>query len=99
RCSARRDRGRKPNSLCEPPTTIFRPPSRLCASTGCRCASRPERSSRADVEAHAAYVQAQEISNGLEALSELLEEPIAREALDLGKNAETAASYDILRRL
>jgi hypothetical protein len=44
-------------------------------------------------------VQAQAISDGLKALSDLLEEPIAREALDLGKNAETAARYETLRRL
>lgn len=39
----------------EQPTSIFRPSSKTCVSTGCRHASRPDRSYRADVEAHTAY--------------------------------------------
>jgi uncharacterized protein UPF0149 len=47
--SARPGRGRKPNSSAEQPT--FRPSSKKCVSIGCRHASRPDRSQRADVEA------------------------------------------------
>src|SRR5260370_541143 len=58
RCSARRDRGRTRTSSGEQPTRIFRPSSKRCVSTGCRHASRPDRSRRADVEAHTAYGRA-----------------------------------------
>src|SRR5689334_23012175 len=44
-------------------------------------------------------VQAQEIRKGLNDLETLLNEPVAREALDLGKNARTAEQHDILQRL
>jgi len=44
-------------------------------------------------------VQAQEILKGLKTLGELLEKPVARDALDLNKNATTSSRYEILRRL
>jgi predicted GTPase len=44
-------------------------------------------------------VQAQSILNGLNTLNELLDMPVAREALDLAQNATTAKRYEILRRL
>ena len=44
-------------------------------------------------------VQAQYISEGLKKLSALLAQPIAREALDLSRNATTSSRYDIFRRL
>jgi predicted GTPase len=44
-------------------------------------------------------LQAQVVSNGLTRLHDLLDKPVAREALDLTKNATTANQYDILRRL
>jgi predicted GTPase len=44
-------------------------------------------------------VQAQEILNGLKTLGELLEKPVARDALDLNKNATTSGRYEILGRL
>src|ERR1700676_5601192 len=47
--------GRTRTSSGEQPTRIFRPSSKRCVSTGCRHASRPDRSRRADVEAHTAY--------------------------------------------
>ena len=50
-------------------------------------------------EAREMDVQAQEISEGLRNLIELLDKPLARNALDLAKNAITAARYDVLRRL
>ena len=56
RCSDRPGMDRKPNSSGERPTRIFRPSSKRCVSTGCRHASRPVRSRRADVEARTAYV-------------------------------------------
>ena len=58
RCSARRNRGQTLTSSGERPTSIFRSPSKRCVSTGCRHASRPDRSHRADVQAHTAYVPA-----------------------------------------
>jgi ribosome biogenesis GTPase A len=50
-------------------------------------------------EAHIVDVQAQHISEGLKKLSELLNQPIAREALDLSRNATTASRHDIFKRL
>jgi len=44
-------------------------------------------------------VQAQAILKGLKELEGLLSEPVAREALDLGRNAQTAEKHDILQRL
>jgi predicted GTPase len=44
-------------------------------------------------------IQAQSIGEGLTKLHELLEKPIAREALDLAKNAETAGHHEVLRRV
>lgn len=44
-------------------------------------------------------VQAQEILKGLKTLGELLEQPVAREALDLNENVATSSRYEILRRL
>jgi predicted GTPase len=44
-------------------------------------------------------VQAQSIGDGLKRLHDLLETPIARDTLDLAKNADTAAHHDVLRRL
>ena len=43
--------------------------------------------------------QAIEINKGLTKLFELLEKPVARNALDLAKNAESSSKYDVLRRL
>ena len=57
RCSAQRNRGQTLTRSGEQPTSIFRPSSKTCVSTGCRHASRPDRSYRADVEAHTAYYQ------------------------------------------
>ena len=44
-------------------------------------------------------VQAQEILEGLKTLGELLEKPVASDALDLNKNAVTSGRYEILGRL
>lgn len=44
-------------------------------------------------------IQAQHISEGLRTLHDLLEKPVAREALDLTKNSVTSSRHDILRRL
>ena len=44
-------------------------------------------------------VQAQEILTGLKTLGELLDQPVARDALDLNKNATTSDRYEVLRRL
>ena len=44
-------------------------------------------------------LQAQSISLGLTRLQELLENPVATGALELGKNAAAAKEYDVLRRL
>ncbi len=43
--------------------------------------------------------QAQQILVGIKTLGELLEKPVAREALDLNKNATTSDRYEILGRL
>jgi predicted GTPase len=50
-------------------------------------------------EARGVDVQAQRISEGLKKLSELLDQPIAREALDLSRDAESSSRYDIFKRL
>ena len=47
RCSTLPRRARKPNCSDQQPTRTFRPPLKLCANTGCRCALRPDRSRRA----------------------------------------------------
>jgi predicted GTPase len=44
-------------------------------------------------------VQAQQILQGLRILGELLDKPVARDALDLNKNATTSARYEVLGRL
>jgi predicted GTPase len=43
--------------------------------------------------------QAKEILESLKVLGELLDKPVARDALDLNKNATTSDMYEILRRL
>src|SRR5438105_2366244 len=50
-------------------------------------------------EALAIDDQAKAILQGLKTLGELLEMPIARDALDVSKNAKTAKYYEILKRL
>lgn len=44
-------------------------------------------------------LQAQAISEGLSALQNLLEKPVAINALELGKNAAAAREFDVLKRL
>jgi predicted GTPase len=44
-------------------------------------------------------LQAQLISSGLQKLQELLEKPVATNALELSRNAASAREYDVLRRL
>jgi predicted GTPase len=44
-------------------------------------------------------IQAQKILEGLETLDQLLAEPVAKEALDLGENATTSAQYEVLQRV
>lgn len=44
-------------------------------------------------------IQAQGILAGLQSMGRLLDEPMTREALDLAKNATTAAHYSVLQRL
>lgn len=44
-------------------------------------------------------LQAEAISVGLQRLQELLENPVATSALELGKNAIAAREYDVLKRL
>jgi len=44
-------------------------------------------------------IQAQKILEGLQKLDQLLENPVAKEALDLGENAQTSRHYEILQRV
>jgi hypothetical protein len=46
RCSDSPERGRKPNCSGKPSARIFQPSSKRCVNTGCRRASRPDRSRR-----------------------------------------------------
>jgi ribosome biogenesis GTPase A len=50
-------------------------------------------------ETTAIDIHAQSISTGLNALGSLLDEPVARSALDLSRSAKTAERYDIFHRL